>query len=159
MSGTLRSELYRNELPAAIVQVRRRLWLNGCQCQEHPSLRPADVGDAVGEVPMFLVVEEITAPKIVDGPLKNLIGQREASFVGGAQCGKCDDGLGGAVDIDRIKTVVKVFGRAIGFKKVIQEVREPAVDRILELGGDGILFNIPKRAEVKSGVEVIDPFL
>jgi len=76
-----------------------------------------------------------------------------------AQRDQRDDALRRAVNVDRVRPVVKVLRRAVVEKEVRAIERQAATDAMLKLVGPENAGDVLQRAQVVSRVEVVDPLL
>jgi len=76
-----------------------------------------------------------------------------------AKLEKCDDALRDTVDVNGIRAVMKIPDCTVIAKEVALVVVKPFSNTSLELVGPQASVNLLQRAQVVSGVEVIDPFL
>jgi len=70
-----------------------------------------------------------------------------------------DDALRYAVNVDRVGAVVKISDCTVLAEKMVPVKLQAAPNATLELRGLGVPANRLQRAEVISGVEVVNPML
>src|SRR2546430_5003748 len=106
-----------------------------------------------------IVKEAPIVPHVFHCPPEDRMSQTDVVLVQTSKREKCDDALCDTMNVDRIGTVMKVSGCTIGSEKMGLVKLEPTSNSHFELCCLCVPANGLQRAQVISGVEVVDPSL
>ena len=111
------------------------------------------------EAKYAIVKEAPFIPHVIHGPLEHRTRQFDIARVEVFKPKERDDALRDTMNVNGIRAVMKISGRAVLAEKVGSIDLEPAPDARFELRCSGIAANGLQRAQVVAGMEVVNPSL
>src|SRR5262249_27003987 len=102
---------------------------------------------------------EITAgmPHVIPRPLKDFLTQPQIIFLEVSQLNQRNEALRDGVNIDRVRSVMKISSHTLRLKEVRSIKLEAVSNAFIEDPHTGNSGNLPQRNQVVSGVKVVNP--